>query len=286
MKHSVLLRGIFLALFFVFTSTLLAQDEKYFKTDARIPIREIIDEEIKADSLFGGWDNNLEVIPEKTLFRLLQQFNEEYYIIQLGEYKNNAVKREQFNYTESFDTERNTTVKKEKYFLIRKSDLDDRKKCMAIKPKGYYGSQLAVTTVPFKIRVQNFDFYNSQTLGIALNFKWKVSLKHDFYFNWLTGLNYSLNDLDSFSTRGVVTGQGINNVGSLSPMTGFVFQLKNAQAGIMFGFDLMNKQNMNKYHWIYNAKPWIGIGLGISIISNDAERIGEVDLTQRRESSN
>ncbi|HEX2630014.1 MAG TPA: hypothetical protein VHM26_13405 [Chitinophagaceae bacterium] len=284
MKNSLPLQGSFLAIIFLFTSfTSYTQIEKFFQTDARIPIREISDEEIKHDSLFGGWNIDLVVIPEKTLFRVLQEFNDDYCIIQLGEYKNNAEKRERFNYTITTSNINNepTEVRKEKYFLIRKADLGDRKKCVAIKPKGYYGSQLAATTIPFKIRVQNFDFYTSQTLGLALNFKWKVALKHDFYFNWLTGLNFSLNNLDSFSTRGIVNDQPINNVGALSPMTGFVFQLKNVQAGLMIGIDLMNKQNMNKYHWVYNARPWIGIGLGISIISNDAEKIGDVDLTQR-----
>jgi len=65
-------------------------------------------------------------------------------------------------------------------------------------------------------------------------------------------------------------------------MAGIVFQLRNVQAGLMLGVDMMNKVNRDRYQWIYNGRPWIGIGLGISILNLNEGKVNENDLTQGR----
>lgn len=260
-------------------------NNKFYETVAPISFRELTESEIIRNSISTSQNVNYQVPPVGAKFTKLREFGPDFYVVEFWEWtktKDESLK-DLFNYAKSSvktiinGNEQEKDVQQKKYFLIKKTDLTS---CNEIAPRGFYGSSLAVTTVPFKVRLKDFDFYTSQTLGLALDFKWKPFTKRDFYVNALAGLNLSLVNLDSFSTRGVVEGQPINNVGVLSPMMGVVFELKGVQAGLMLGLDIMNKVNRMTYNWRYNGQPWLGIGLGVSILNANGGKVKEHDLTQ------
>lgn len=277
-------------LFFILLAlplTSLSQEKEiYYRTLSPLPFIEIFREELGAGKLDSPRRNTTAVPDANTYFTKLRIFNNDYFLIEFWNYTNDEESKEKFNLIKSaFSFTINGVAKTQetitkKYFLLAKTYLEND--CEKVIPKGFYGAQLAVTTVPFKLRLKNFDFYSSQTLGLALNFRKKPFTKSDFYINGLFGLNLSFVNLDSFTTKGIVSGQPINNVGVLSPMAGVVFEFHKVQLGFMLGFDLMNKSNLDKYKWIYNGKPWLGIGLGISILNFQADKVKENDLSQKK----
>lgn len=261
-------------------------ESKFYEIQSPIPIRELTEKEIVNNTIGNDFLSNNIIVPEAgRQFTKLRQFGNDYFIIEFWIQSEESLKGTLNFATKSIKTfiggkEEDKEIERKRYFIIKKSDLENN--CKKITPRGYYGPQLAVTTVPFKIRLKDFDFYTSQTLGLGLNFKYKPFTSLDLYVNALGGLNLTLVNLDSFSTRGVVAGQPINNVGVLTPMVGLVFQLRNFQVGFMGGVDLMNKINRDKYQWIYNGRPWLGIGLGITILNINEGKIKENDLTQEK----
>lgn len=280
------MKNILLYLLFVpFVTFGQTEEDKFYETQSPIPFREVTEVEIANNNIKDKFlEYNIQVPKAGRQFTRLRQFGADYYLIEFWEQDESL--RGTLNFATTSiktlieGTQEDKYIERKLYFIIRKSDLENN--CIKITPRGYYGPQLAVTTVPFKIRLKDFDFYTSQTLGLALNFKGKIFTSRDFYVNALGGLNLTLINLDSFSTRGVVAGQPINNVGVLSPMVGLVFQLRNVQAGLMGGVDLMNKVNKEKYQWIYNGRPWLGVGLGITILNIDEGQIKNNDLTNSK----
>jgi hypothetical protein len=165
-----------------------------------------------------------------------------------------------------------STVKINRYFLIAKSDLDSN--CIKVFATGIKSGvfTLGFVTMPMKLRLgENFDFQGNLSLGTTAGIKFRISKYNPNYLNLLVGASISTVSLDSFSTKGKVTGQPLTNIAVFSPSIGMVFEFGKAQAGIFYGWDLLNKSTQSKYEWIYDRKPWISVGFGFSIFSVDSK---------------
>jgi hypothetical protein len=157
-----------------------------------------------------------------------------------------------------------------KYFLLSKYSFENN--CTPVysrKLKRNLQFTSAAVSLPVKLRLKDFDFDKNFSLGLAGGIKNRISKYSSNYINILVALNISTNDLDSFSTRGKLTGQPIKNIATFSPALGFVFEFGKAQVGIFYGVDLMSKSNRNKFDWIYHNKPWLSIGFGFSILGKE-----------------
>src|SRR3954447_14976808 len=106
----------------------------------------------------------------------------------------------------------------------------------------------------------------SLRLGSTAGVKIRSSKYSSNYINLLLGTSISTISLDSFSTRGKLTGQPLTNIAVFSPSVGAVFEFGKAQAGLFYGWDILNKSTQAQYGWIYNKKPWLSIGFGFSIL--------------------
>lgn len=171
-----------------------------------------------------------------------------------------------------------------KYFLMSRSDLDSN--CIKVFPtKGKSATfSLGLVTMPMKLRLgKNFDFQGSLSLGTTAGMKMRISKYNPNYINFLFGASISAVNLDSFSTKGKVSGQPINNMAVFSPSLGMVFEFGRAQAGLFYGWDFLSKSNQTKYTWIYNKKPWISIGFGFSIFSVDSKSNSPKDPEQPKD---
>ena len=159
-----------------------------------------------------------------------------------------------------------------KYFLMSKTAFENN--CTPVYSTKFSKSAKftsSAVTLPVKLRLKDFDFDKNFSLGISGGIKTRISKYNANYINALIALNISTSDLDSFSTRGKVTGQPIKNIATFSPAFGIVFEFGKAQVGIFSGVDLMSKSNRNKFDWIYHGKPWLSIGFGISILGKEGD---------------
>jgi len=160
----------------------------------------------------------------------------------------------------------------QRYFLIQKADFDSF--CVKVYATNWRSAvfTLGLVTMPLKLRVgNNFDFQGNLSLGTTAGAKMRISPYNSNYINLLFGASISTISLDSFSTGGKITGQPLTNIAVFSPSLGIVFDFGKAQAGVFYGWDILNNSAQSKYNWIYNGKPWLSIGFGVSIFSVDSK---------------
>lgn len=158
----------------------------------------------------------------------------------------------------------------DRFFKIQRYDLDSN--CVKVYNKGWrsLAFTIGLVTMPLKLRLgKNFDFQGNLSLGSTAGIKMRLSGYRANYINLLLGTSLSTVSLDSFSTRGKITGQPLTNMAVFSPSLGAVFEFGKAQAGVFYGWDVLNKSNQVKYDWIYQKKPWVSIGFGFSIFNVD-----------------
>ncbi|WP_018621746.1 hypothetical protein [Spirosoma luteum] len=125
---------------------------------------------------------------------------------------------------------------------------------------------------PFKFRPQygRNDFAGAFNFGAGLGYK----LGHKGSVNTtVTIINaYSLSNINIDApavTRNSADLEKTNNYSGLSISLGLMAENKRVQAGIFTGIDILSNVNQTQFGWHYQGKPWISIGFGYSIFSND-----------------
>ena len=155
------------------------------------------------------------------------------------------------------------------YYLMSRTDLDSG--CIKYYQRNLKSMAFTIglVTMPVKIRTgkNRFDFQGNLSLGTTAGGKMRISNYNPNYVDFLAGVSISTVTLDSFSTRGKISGQPINNVAVFSPSLGIVFEFGRAQAGVFYGWDFLNSSMNSKYTWIYNKRSWLSVGFGFSIFS-------------------
>ena len=125
---------------------------------------------------------------------------------------------------------------------------------------------VGATHIPFRLRFDPFDFSNHLSIGTSFGVKFPMSNTHDISFNILGGINIASISLDSLSTNGMADPG--ETAAAFTPSLGFVFEYSKVQVGIYTGVDLLSGND--KDIWIYQGKPWISIGVGVSIFTADS----------------
>ncbi|GAB3283115.1 hypothetical protein GCM10027347_59850 [Larkinella harenae] len=129
-----------------------------------------------------------------------------------------------------------------------------------------------VINFPFKYRPQpgRNDFSGAFNFGAGIGFK----LPHKGYrkttFSVINGYSISSINIDAASARRNATElESANNFTSLSISLGLLVENSKVQAGFFLGSDILSNLNQRQYGWHYQGKPWISIGFGYAIFSNE-----------------
>lgn len=158
-----------------------------------------------------------------------------------------------------------------KYFFIDKETFLDYTQEREVK-EPYSSFSFGTITLPIKFRFGNndstnslkkryFDFTGEVNLGLTAG----VKLKHNetFSSHCLVGTSIASVNVDSFTTKGFV--KETTKASSASVYTGYILEHDSGfQIGIFAGLDLISGA-MGK-SWVYNHQPWLGLGLGYSIL--------------------
>ncbi len=137
---------------------------------------------------------------------------------------------------------------------------------------------LGIASIPFKLRLHNFDFAKDLNIGSVLGFNMRTHPTRNNYINCLLNISISVNDIDEFSARNVPDDQlPAQNIAALTLASGLVWQFGKGQVGVFYGFDFMSHNNWVKYRWVYNKRPWVGIGFGINLFQKDDLSAGPGD---------
>lgn len=139
------------------------------------------------------------------------------------------------------------------------------------------GSSLAagVINFPFKYRFQknNEDFSGAFNFGAGLG----VTLPHKVWRKYthsiISGYSFSNVVLDSSNANKHQDKlASTNNFSAFSFSIGYLIQYQRVQGGIFLGWDRISKINENQFSWQYQGKPWVSIGFGVAIFSNQNEK--------------
>jgi hypothetical protein len=159
------------------------------------------------------------------------------------------------------------------YYYITKVEFDNyAKKFIEEDPR--YSFVTGAITVPIKIRpggdlvdangdkVRPFDFTGDINIGLSVGLRIRLDKKGMGFLIPSAGLNLTSVSIDeSTVSDGIITSK--TNASSLTPFVGFIGEYNSFQVALITGWDrLSGKTGEN---WIYQGKPWFGIGLGYNI---------------------
>jgi len=148
-------------------------------------------------------------------------------------------------------------LENQKYFVVYKLNMD--KKCISVDDYSKWNSVSGAIVLPFKLRPQTGDFTKDVTINGMVGAGYKFSKNHTL--NGILGLGIASVTLDSLNTKGKLN--KASERAAISINTGFVYQYKQIQIGVMLGWDFLNQTSAD--NWIHNKKYWLGLGVGVNL---------------------
>ncbi len=168
-----------------------------------------------------------------------------------------------------------------RYFLLGRDILI--KYCVEYKDIKKWDLNYGTLVTPFKLRFNRFSFSNDLSVGGAVYYQRKFDT--DWSLGGVFALSLSSVTLDAASTN---IHQNSTNTNpplttsttrpAFSPSIHYVMSYKNINFTVGVGFDYLSKPTdvasatNPEAGWIYNGKPWLGIGLGVSLFNNNATK--------------
>lgn len=164
--------------------------------------------------------------------------------------------------TFNFDVSNKADIK-DRFFLLTKAELEG----FGMIEKGSFSPTYGAMTLPFKYRVETEEVLKDVALsglgGVQLNTE-----KGNFHVALVTGVGISSVEVDSANTEGNETAR--SDRGSITVPVGLVLDWHHLQIGVFGGWDWLfdNKEA----GWIHNGKPWLAIGIGMGIYSEQLQK--------------
>lgn len=220
-------------------------------------------------------DPNPIVMLKDALFTVERVVDDTLLVIRFLNWKSGSEKSAIYNYesTEVIDTKvdkngikstKKTYNRAEKFFAIPKSVFE--KSCSEYTVTQKWDITLGTLMTPFKLRNDPFQFTTNLNLGTMI--VGRINLKHGFNIGASLGLSLSSVQLDSLSTNGTVT--AATERPAFTPSVGIIFGYKNINLTLSRGWDFINKNSSIERSWVYQGKPWFGLGIGISLFKIDS----------------
>jgi hypothetical protein len=131
-----------------------------------------------------------------------------------------------------------------------------------------------VYTVPFKLRLSDFDFDANVNLGVNIGAKirWKRERKDGFALEPIFGFGLASIKLDQANSKT----ESPTNVSAFSTNLGLLIHINSdINLGLVLGYDFISNHDQQKYDWKYNGKGWLGIGINIAFSkgTNNTENV-------------
>jgi hypothetical protein len=173
------------------------------------------------------------------------------YVIMIGEFdpKKDANSYNLYNFRGSSQV----------YFLINTVAIDNISQ--QIFPE--FSPQFGAISFPFKYRPQSGVFEPTFSLSAAGGVRYDRKQENNFTWLGLIGIGASSVQVDPSNSQATASSQLAAVTLSLSIMA----QWKTVQFGISSGIDNILSGNSEK--WVSQGKPWLSIGVGLTIFSNN-----------------
>lgn len=164
-----------------------------------------------------------------------------------------------------------------KYYHILKKDFDDYvKEYVGKSPR--YSFVTGAITIPIKIRpagdnvneegnkLRPFDFTGDVNIGVSIGLRIRLDKKGLGYLIPSAGINLTSVSINENTVRNnIISSQ--TNASSLTPFIGLIGEYEGFQMALVTGWDRLSGNTGE--NWIYQGKPWFGIGLGYKIFNTN-----------------
>jgi len=132
---------------------------------------------------------------------------------------------------------------------------------------------LGVPTTPVKLRFAtttkgiNVPFLatSNTSLGLSLAITKRFGGRNQIPITILLGTSITSIEIDSSTSQGQILTK--TNASAFSPLAGLMLSSNDIEIGLFVGWDLFSGE-LNQ-SWLYQNKPWLGLGLGINIFAKD-----------------
>ena len=271
------MRFLFLILFAV-TTLSYSQNDKVYRFTKSISIQEY-------DISKGSPDEDKKEIAQKGWLFKIDQDLDSGYVIRFLKWKKNEIRNKNFYSNTIMANKNGKEVKVDeapKYFFISDSQFTDAIS-EYIGKAPWLSFVTGAITVPIKIRpsgeemdaegnkLRPFDFTGDINIGVSVGARIRLHPNGRSFVIPSAGINITSISVDPSTVKNeIITSK--TNASSLTPFIGTTFEYDNFQASFLVGWDkLAGRTGEN---WIYQGKPWLGIGLGYNIFntSNNTPR--------------
>lgn len=197
-------------------------------------------------------DTAVVVAPQGAVFTKIDQVGDQL-VVRFWLWKKSSVLQQRLNYADSSKNDY-------RYFLLSTEEFN-------LKAIPRYRKNVSFTMgvahIPFRLRSGPFDFSNHLSIGSSFGAKMQLSPYQDISLNIVGGVSIANITLDSLGTNG--RAESGETAPAFSPSLGVVLEVSKAQVGLYLGWDLLSGKE--KKIWLYQGKPWLSIGVGMSIFS-------------------
>ena len=174
-----------------------------------------------------------------------------------------SIKKEKNYYVFNEDITSNNT----KIFSLKKDEFEKLTQTLYNRFRGFkYGAY----TVPIRLRKNGdkFEFNSNLSLGANIIGRFGLRTKEHLFIDFSFGVGLTKVDLNKENSILGTIGSDFEKIDVLSPTAftitfGALFNLaENVNIGAYWGWDKLSSAD-NKAQWVYNNKPWLGIGLNV-----------------------
>lgn len=156
----------------------------------------------------------------------------------------------------------------ENYFTIKASDFIET--CVSYKKEN--GVSFGALVMPIKLRfgdgvTKTFDFSTDVGIGTSIGYRWGLHKTKEHNVNLLLGVGISAISADSLTTNGFL--EKTTTLAAFTPSLGLLFEFGRFQTGIFVGLDVI--PNEVGKQWVHQNIPWLSVGIGVQILSNDQQ---------------
>lgn len=149
----------------------------------------------------------------------------------------------------------------------------------------FKGVDVGVYTVPFRLRDiggKYFDFESSLSLQSNLIFGFGRTTKAHSWFDFSIGIGLTGVTIDSLNSN-LPASDGSRSASAFTVSTGFVFKpTPFVNFGVFIGTDLLGLKDRST-GWVYNGKPWVGVGVNISFNRVDTDKSAKIINAEQME---
>ncbi len=147
----------------------------------------------------------------------------------------------------------------------------------------FKGVKAGLFTVPFKLRLDDFDFEQNVNLGMSVSFRFRLNRKvdNDWLISPTLGIGLSTIKLNPKNSSLIESEDSNRSASAFSLSGGILLELKETiNLSFQYGFDFLGNDDKDT-NWKYNRQPWLGIGIniGFPISKNNDENENDKNKT-------